>query len=166
MPVRCSFVHCPPWLIALPVERTVVKASLKGLSENDPDTVTAMENLIPPFSSGGRWLEAEELQIENIGASSKRLDAGHLNMLAAMEYLARSHSESFNIASVATNLCERHDPDVARKASPRPYQIGLDATVQLRPDSELTFSTFTRLNVNFRGAAYNSRITSVAWGSL
>jgi hypothetical protein len=54
--------------IALLMKEAVVKASLEGLSENSPDAVTAMSDLIPPCRGQGRWREAEEHQIENTGA--------------------------------------------------------------------------------------------------
>jgi hypothetical protein len=83
----CSCCHGSNKSIALSMEEKVAKASLKGPSGNDPDTVNAIEDLIPLRRSEGRWREAKELQIKDIEASSKTLDAGHLNTLAAMETL-------------------------------------------------------------------------------
>jgi hypothetical protein len=76
----------------------VVKASLDGLSENDPDAIAAMNDLISSCRSEGRWREADEHQIKNTGARSKTLDTGHLKSLVAMRILTQSHRKSFNIA--------------------------------------------------------------------
>jgi hypothetical protein len=93
----CSHCHASGKLIALLMEEAVVKVSLEGLSENDPDVVTAMNDHILPCRSEGRWCEADEHQMKNTRARSKTLDAGHLNTLAAMEILTQSHPKSFNI---------------------------------------------------------------------
>ena len=66
------------------MEGIVAKARMKGLSENDRDTVTAIYDLIPSRRSEGRWRKVEELRIKDIEASSKILDAEHLNTLVAM----------------------------------------------------------------------------------
>jgi hypothetical protein len=93
----CSHCHASGKLIALLMEIAVVKVSLEGLSENDPDVVTAMNDHISPCRSEGRWREADEHQMKNSRARSKTLDAGHHNTLAAMGILAQSHPKSFNI---------------------------------------------------------------------
>jgi hypothetical protein len=73
------------------MEETVAKARMNGLSENDRDTVTAIDDLIPSRRSEGRWRKVKKLQRKNIEASSKMLDAERLITLVAMETLARSH---------------------------------------------------------------------------
>jgi hypothetical protein len=95
----CSHCHASGKLIALLIEEAVVKVSLEGLSEIDPNVVTAMNDHISPCRSEGRWREADEHQMENTRARSKTLDAGHLNTLAAMEIFAQSHPKSFDIVS-------------------------------------------------------------------
>jgi hypothetical protein len=61
-------------------------------------SLLVIDDLIPSRRDEGRWRKVKELQIKDIKASLKTLDAGHLDTLAAMGKLARSHPKSFKIA--------------------------------------------------------------------
>jgi Tetratricopeptide repeat len=60
----------------------------KLLGAEHPDTLTSMANIAVTYRNQGKWIEAEQLQVQVMNIRKKLLGAEHPDTLTSMENIA------------------------------------------------------------------------------